>query len=111
MASFKTWNGKINTKLLSTYGFYFTLNKDICKRYYCGFEIFQWEYDDCPIKDHYKYAKICDLNECLWFCKYNQNNPDSLYDDNNSIKITVNKYIFIFIIVYISLLFFKIMSL
>ena len=76
IASFKTWNGKINPKLLATYGFYFTLNKDICKCYYCGATIFQWEYDDCPIKEHYKYAKNCDLNECLWFCKYDQNNPD-----------------------------------
>jgi hypothetical protein len=63
--SFKKWKGKVLPELLATCGFYYLSKSDICKCYYCGVEIFQWEYNDCPIVEHYKYNKNCNLVECL----------------------------------------------
>jgi hypothetical protein len=63
--SFQKWKGKLQPEQLAACGFYYLLKDDICKCFYCGVEIFQWEYNDCPIFEHCKYNKNCNLVECL----------------------------------------------
>ena len=65
LSSFKKWNGKLNAEDLAIVGFYYTSYLDICKCYYCGVEIFEWKSDDCPINEHYRLFKNCDLIKCL----------------------------------------------
>lgn len=65
LESFQNWNGKVKPSLLASCGFYYTSKDDICKCFYCGVEIFKWNYDDCPITEHCKFNKYCDLIECL----------------------------------------------
>jgi hypothetical protein len=69
LSSFKTWNGKITPDLLASSGFYYTTIEDVCKCFYCGVEIYDWQSDDCPINEHYR-LKYCDFVQCLWYAKY-----------------------------------------
>lgn len=61
LLSFKNWNGKLKPEILASSGFYFLNREDICMCYYCGAKIFDWQYDDCPVEEHFKYFKKCDL--------------------------------------------------
>jgi hypothetical protein len=65
LCSFKNWKGKVKPSLLASSGFYYLSQDDICRCFYCGVEIYKWMYNDCPITEHYKYNKNCDLIECL----------------------------------------------
>ena len=70
LASFThKWRGRLNPEKLARHGFYYLSVDDLCKCFYCGVEIFRWEYDDCPIEEHYRLCKDCDLNDCLKRCK------------------------------------------
>ena len=65
LSSFKQWKGKVKPELLARSGFYYISIQDVCRCFYCGIEIFDWVYDDCPIDEHYRLSKNCDLIECL----------------------------------------------
>lgn len=67
ISSFKQWNGKLKPEVLARSGFYYLSTKDVCKCFYCGAEIYNWTNDDCPIEEHYRLSKNCDLIECLRF--------------------------------------------
>lgn len=72
LSSFKSWKGKIDADTLAGSGFYFTTIQDACKCFYCGVEIFMWDTDDCPIYEHYKWSKNCDLVKCILYVKNKQ---------------------------------------
>ena len=69
LSSFAKWKGKVKPEQLARAGFYYLSIDDVCKCFYCGSEIFQWTYDDCPIEEHHKLWKNCDLSESLWLSK------------------------------------------
>lgn len=66
LSTFKKWKGKLKPEVLARSGFYYLSIQDVCKCFYCGAEIFDWTYDDCPIEEHYRHFRNCDLIECLW---------------------------------------------
>ena len=66
LASFNhKWRGRIKPETLARCGFYYLAVDDLCKCFYCGAEIYRWDYNDCPIEEHYRLCKNCDLNICL----------------------------------------------
>lgn len=76
LLSFKQWKAKLSPLELALSGFYHLCGGDVCKCYYCGVEIFNWEDDDDPIEEHYRLSLNCDLAECLWLfnkCRFKKN--------------------------------------
>lgn len=105
LSSFKTWNGKVSSELLASSGFYYTMIEDVCKCFYCGVEIFNWQSDDCPISEHYR-LKNCDFAQCLWYAKYKKCEQTIVV--NNSPKWNeINVYlIFVMIFLLLKIVFF-----
>lgn len=92
LASFdKKWNGKLKPELLAAAGFYFLSFSDVCKCFYCGVEIFDWEYNDCPIEEHFTFQKNCDLIQCLYNTKDKKNVRQHFCKCNNCKEIKVCK--------------------
>lgn len=82
ISTFKKWKGRLKPEILARAGFYSISHSDVCKCYYCGVEIYDWYYDDCPIEEHYKFAPTCNLNECLWLTK-NKNDQNIIFRKPN----------------------------
>lgn len=117
LGSFKKWNGKVKPEILAQCGFYYLFCEDICKCFYCGVEIFRWNYNDCPIEEHYKYNKYCDLIECLRgiknseeksCIKYQLNNVK--YEKNNLCNNYIKYFLYLYFILEIILKFINVIN-
>lgn len=99
LLTFKNWTGKVNPVELAKAGFYFTRHMDACRCVFCDLEIYHWETDDCPLKEHLKFNRCCTFANVLNLSKI-------YYEKGNelpvNVKCNVSKilcYVMLFIVV------------
>lgn len=97
LLTFKNWTGVINPEDLAKAGFYFTQYMDVCRCVYCLIEIFQWKEGDCPIEEHYKNARYCDLAHILYKCKA-LNTEKKVSKKNNFVFCSVLFFLLLFVL-------------
>ncbi|XP_030750613.1 death-associated inhibitor of apoptosis 1-like [Sitophilus oryzae] len=75
LSTFNKWKGRLKPEILAGAGFYSILFSDVCKCYYCGVEIYDWLYDDCPVEEHYKFAPTSSFRTSYILPGYNYSGP------------------------------------
>lgn len=66
LITFRTWHGCIPATELAKAGFFYTHIGDFCRCVYCYVEIYKWEKDDHPVREHIKYSPNCIFAKVLF---------------------------------------------
>lgn len=70
LVSFKNWRGiispNVNPLELSRIGMYYTNEMDSVRCVFCNIEIYNWNVNDIPIREHLKYSNECVFAKMLW---------------------------------------------
>lgn len=59
--TYKKWKGPIPAKKMAKAGFYCCCDGLTVRCPWCGVEVFGWEKEDDPIKDHKRHSPYCDF--------------------------------------------------